>query len=307
MMHMTLARSCLGIKEVPGKKDNPKIMEMYKTVGHGWVEHDEVAWCAAFVGAMLERAGIASTRNLAARSYLKWGVPVELADLDEGDVVVFKRGNSSWQGHVAFATGKQTRTSIEVLGGNQSNGVNIKMYPKSKLLGVRRAQKAGWSVQAVQTKLKKLGYHEVGMVDGKSGPRTKAAILAFRNDNELPLTDMIDGQLVEALKTAKHREIGEARAKGTPKGSRIVSGANASMASGAVGLAVSVAGKAQETLDHAEGGVSAISRFTSLVGLGDAVQPYLPYIGALIFVIIIIVAWRIRSARVEDFREGKTP
>lgn len=305
-MHMTLAKSYLGIKEVPGKKDNPKIMGMYKTVGHAWVEHDEVAWCAAFVGAMLERAGLPSTRSLAARSYLKWGVPVDAKDAQVGDVVVFKRGNSSWQGHVAFFV-RQTKSLIFVLGGNQANGVNIKGYAKSKLLGIRRAQKAEWSVQAVQTKLKKLGYHEVGMVDGQIGPRTKAAILAFRNDNGLPLTDAIDNQLIDTLKTAKPREIGEARASGTPKHSRIVTGSNATIATSAAGLGLSALGKAQETLDQAETGVSAISRFTSLVGLGEAIQPYLPFIGMAIFAAIILIAWRVRSARIEDFQTGKTP
>ena len=50
MTHMSIARSYLGTKEIKGSADNPKIMEMYRTVGHHWVEHDEVAWCAAFVG-----------------------------------------------------------------------------------------------------------------------------------------------------------------------------------------------------------------------------------------------------------------
>ena len=55
-----------------------------------------------------------------------------------GDVVVFKRGNSSWQGHVAFFV-KDKGALIEVLGGNQSNAVNVKGYQASKLLGIRRA------------------------------------------------------------------------------------------------------------------------------------------------------------------------
>ena len=70
MTHMSIARSYLGTKELKGSADNPKIMEMYRTVGHHWVEHDEVAWCAAFVGHCLEKAGFTSTRKLNARSYL---------------------------------------------------------------------------------------------------------------------------------------------------------------------------------------------------------------------------------------------
>lgn len=162
-------------------------------------------------------------------------------------------------------------------------------------------------VEATQHELHRLGYHQVGKVDGMIGNRTRGAILAFQDDNGLDLDPKPTYDLLRKMKNAKPAHIDEARAKGTPKGSRIVTGANASMASGAAGLAVSAAGTAQETLDQAEGGVSAISRFTSLVGISDAVQPYLPFIGAAIFAIIIVVAWRIKSARVEDFRTGKTP
>ena len=74
------ARSYLGTKEVTGPADNPKIMEMYRTIGQDWVEHDEMAWCAAFVGHCLERSGISSTRKLNARSYLAWGEKVSSLD-----------------------------------------------------------------------------------------------------------------------------------------------------------------------------------------------------------------------------------
>ena len=69
----------LGVHEVAGRGDNPRIIEMFKDVGHSAVEDDEVAWCAAFAGACLERSGHRSTRSLMARSYLTWGEP-----LDEG-------------------------------------------------------------------------------------------------------------------------------------------------------------------------------------------------------------------------------
>ena len=133
-----IARTYIGTTEGPGPADNPKILEMYATIGQDWVEHDDVAWCAAFVGHCLEQAGLRSTRKLTARSYLEWGVPVELAEAQEGDIVVFRRGSSEWQGHVGFFVA-QSGQMIEVLGGNQSDAVNIKRSAASKLLGVRRA------------------------------------------------------------------------------------------------------------------------------------------------------------------------
>jgi len=117
---------------------NPKVVKYFADVGHAWVKDDETAWCAAFVGAMLERCQIKSTKALNARSYLDWGTPVSLAEARPGDIVIFSRGNpNGWQGHVAFFV-KSSKTTITVLGGNQANQVNEKAYPKNRLLGVRR-------------------------------------------------------------------------------------------------------------------------------------------------------------------------
>ena len=116
MTPLEIAQGYIGTVEGPGPEDNPAIMAMYASVGHDWVEHDSVAWCAAFVGHCLEKAGLRSTRRLNARSYLDWGIPVDLAEAQEGDIVVFSRGSKSWQGHVGFFV-KTTGAMIEVLGG----------------------------------------------------------------------------------------------------------------------------------------------------------------------------------------------
>ena len=121
--------------------NNPKVVAYFKDSGNPGVKDDETAWCAAFVGAMLRRAGVKSTGALNARSYLDWGKPVDRKDAQPGDVVIFKRGNSSWQGHVAFFV-KDRGALIDVLGGNQSNAVNVKGYSAKSLLGIRRPQKA---------------------------------------------------------------------------------------------------------------------------------------------------------------------
>ena len=76
---------------------------------------------------------------LTARSYLEWGEPVDRQNAREGDICVFTRGNSTWQGHVAFFV-KDNGKTISVLGGNQSNAVNIKNYSADRLIGIRRAK-----------------------------------------------------------------------------------------------------------------------------------------------------------------------
>jgi uncharacterized protein (TIGR02594 family) len=310
MTAFDIARSYLGIKEVAGPRDNPKIMEMYASVGHDWVEHDETAWCAAFVGHCLEKAGIRSTRALNARSYLTFGEPVAVTDAREGDIVVFERGSSSWQGHVAFFI-KATATQIEVLGGNQSNGVTIARYPRSRLLGIRRALGVGSSakpaLRVVQHKLKELGYHEVGAIDGLFGPRTRAAILAFKADNGLLLTPDIDVAFTTALEKAPPRAIAPERASGKPQASRIVSAANAQIATGIAGT-ITIAGAAiAPAIEAAEQAKDMTERAIGLLNLTEFVAPFLPWIGIAIFVVVIILAWRARAARIEDFRTGRTP
>jgi len=133
-----LAKAEVGIVEWKDG-NNPKVVAYFKDSGNAGVKDDETAWCAAFVGAMINRSGGKGTGALNARSYLDWGVPVARKDAKPGDVVIFKRGNSSWQGHVAFFV-QDRGARIDVLGGNQSDAVNVKGYPASSLLGIRRAK-----------------------------------------------------------------------------------------------------------------------------------------------------------------------
>lgn len=117
---------------------NPKVVAYFKDSGNGFMTDDSTPWCAAFVGAMLHRAGGSGTGKLTARSYLEWGMPVNRKDARPGDIAVFQRGNSAWQGHVAFFV-EDRGALIKVLGGNQADAVNVKSYQASQLLGIRRA------------------------------------------------------------------------------------------------------------------------------------------------------------------------
>lgn len=309
--YMQIARDLVGTKELKGSADNPRVMEMYRTVGHDWVEHDETAWCAAFVGFCLEKADCRSTRKLNARSYLTWGEKVAgVEQAREGDVVVFTRGPRSTEGPVAFFL-KAVGAQVEVLGGNQSDAVAVARYPKSRIIGIRRPPAAVVSerpeLKVVQQQLKDLGYYEVGNVDGRYGPRTRAAVLAFRADNGLALNPDVDVQLAEALQQARPRAVSAARAEGKPQGSRIVRAANGQIATGIVGMAgvaASVVTPAVATAEHAK---DITERTVGLLNLTDWLLPVLPWAGAVIFVVVIVLAWKARAARIGDYRTGKTP
>ena len=310
MTPFEIARSYIGTTEGPGPENNPIIMAMYASVGHDWVEHDSVAWCAAFVGHCLEKAGIPSTRQLPARSYLDWGVPVDLADAQPDDIAVIPRGTSSWQGHVFFID-RIDGPWVWGLGGNQSDAVNVKRYPVSKLLGVRRAGNVApavtMSIRDVQTRLRALGYHEVGTVDGVVGPRTRAAILAFRDDNVLPLVPIIDMALAEALERAAPREVALARATGSPEQSRIVAAANAQIGLGVLGAACTLGSQIAPALAEAEQAQDLAARMVALFGVQSWLPTALPWVGMAVFVAVILYALRARAARIEDHQIGRTP
>ena len=133
----------IGVKEVPGKGNNPQVVKYHKyaTVKNDKGMDDSVPWCASFVAYCLEQVGMGSTNNKAARSYLKWGVS-SAKDPLPGDIVVFWRGSrTGWMGHVGFLVEKKLNGELYVLGGNQSDEVNVKKFRPTQLLDIRRSSK----------------------------------------------------------------------------------------------------------------------------------------------------------------------
>lgn len=129
---LDIARGQIGVKEWSGAANNPLVLEYYREAGVAQ-STDSVPWCAAFVGAMLHRAGIASSGSLMARSYLEWGKP--LKGPVRGCVVVLERGQAP-AGHVAFVDGWGANM-IKCLGGNQGDAVSIANYARTRVLGYR--------------------------------------------------------------------------------------------------------------------------------------------------------------------------
>lgn len=124
----------LGQHEFPDTPANPHIRDLYADAHHPEIASDEVAWCAAYVSACLERANIRSARTLLARDYLTWGAPLDAPR--PGAIAVLSRDPDPNAGHVAFLIG-QTADQLILLGGNQSNAVTVQAFPKSRLLSLR--------------------------------------------------------------------------------------------------------------------------------------------------------------------------
>ena len=128
----------LGLRETPGTgNNNPVIMNMAKELGISHIyKNDEVAWCALYMCFLCHITGkpmpFESYDILRAKSFEKWGSPVDVPQF--GDVLVFSRPEGA---HVGLYIA-ESKTTFFVLGGNQSNSVNITEILKSRLTASRR-------------------------------------------------------------------------------------------------------------------------------------------------------------------------
>lgn len=144
-----LAERFVGVKEIPGSEDNPQILSMLK-LDADWPENDECPWCAGFVGYIMWLLRLPRSKSLLARSWLNIGRPVTLGEAQIGfDIVILSRGdppqpgpeNTTAPGHVGFFAGDgwyQGKQVVYLLGGNQSDEVNLRSYPVDRVLGIRR-------------------------------------------------------------------------------------------------------------------------------------------------------------------------
>lgn len=152
----SVARRFIGQKEVPGQVANPHILAMLK-LDDSWPQDDSVPWCSAFVNYVFWILGMERTKSLRARSWLTVGYPIPMDRAHTGfDVVILRRGTGRQPGpevidapgHVGLYSGHTppgptSHASVSLLGGNQSDGVNIAAYPLDRVLGVRRILDSG--------------------------------------------------------------------------------------------------------------------------------------------------------------------
>lgn len=130
------ARSLQGTREIPGPKHNTFI-------SNGWgrldkklgltarYNDDETPWCGLFVAHCIDASGIEFPRLYPrALAWDDWGQPCPPC---VGAVATFKRGGG---GHVGFLVGEDA-TRFYVLGGNQSNAVNVMPLDKARLSKTR--------------------------------------------------------------------------------------------------------------------------------------------------------------------------
>lgn len=129
---MAKARASIGVREVPGTGNSATIMGWARKLGSRVLgmayNADSVPWCGLFVAHVLGECQIAAPPiAVRASAWGKWGR--ELLGPRPGCILVFVRKGG---GHVGFYVGEDA-THYHVLGGNQSDAVNVMRLEKRRL------------------------------------------------------------------------------------------------------------------------------------------------------------------------------
>lgn len=141
MKWMEVAKSLIGTKEVPGAANNPKIMGWGNALGAKILGikylGDNVPWCGLFAAWCIQQAGFTPPKiAIRAKEWAKFGtaIPLDSKSIPYGAIVVFTRSGG---GHVGFVVGVHADGSLDVLGGNQGDAVNVRKFPRSRATALR--------------------------------------------------------------------------------------------------------------------------------------------------------------------------
>lgn len=140
MQWMTEARRLIGTREVPGGASNPVIMAWGNRLGARVLGiaygADSVPWCGLFAAWCIQHAGITPPKiAIRAKAWATWGTPLPLSGTPPmGAIAVFGRDGG---GHVGFVNSVNADGSINVLGGNQGDAVNVRRFSRDRLVALR--------------------------------------------------------------------------------------------------------------------------------------------------------------------------
>lgn len=176
--------------------------------------------------------------------------------MDRRVIEEFEREGWEWGGHWTRADGMHFQAAR-----TRANPPRLK--PASQAEPMPKVV-SKTEIERLQTALKGLGYHEVGMIDGIMGSKTRGALLAFKADNGLPLMLDIDNATWAALSKAKPRPVAPERAVATEAPSEAAKAAKAAQVAGGAAVAV---GATDAALKPA-GGLSGVTEW--LTGAGEA-------------------------------------
>ncbi len=130
---LTKAKSYVGLREIPGPRHNNVIVGWLAKL-RAWWRDDETPWCGVFVAHCMQECDLPFPKlYMRAKEWSEYGALLRTTRLAPGAILVFDRAGG---GHVGFYVGED-ETHYHVLGGNQSNAVNVMRLAKSRLVASR--------------------------------------------------------------------------------------------------------------------------------------------------------------------------
>lgn len=130
---LTVAADLIGTTEIVGPKHSSRITGWLKKLGAWWVD-DDTPWCGVFAAHCVQSVGLPIPKAYyRASAWADLGQNLRADRLAPGAILVFARKGG---GHVGFYMG-ESATHYAVLGGNQSNAVNVTKIAKGRLTASR--------------------------------------------------------------------------------------------------------------------------------------------------------------------------
>ena len=140
LIHVANARKYIGTVEVKGTKHNPKILALtvkaFAATGKkSWINEDDTPWCGSYLGGVFAESGLGHKIPKEFYRAREWeSAGTKLTRPAYGCVVTFTRDGG---GHVGIVVGKTKTGMLKVLGGNQSDAVNIADFDPKRVTSYR--------------------------------------------------------------------------------------------------------------------------------------------------------------------------
>ena len=133
LTHVAIARKYIGLTEIKASNRHPTIDAWAKTLSGKWLLGQP--WCGTFCAQVFKEAGLGHKipkEFFRAKAWENAGTKLDKPAY--GCVVTFTRDGG---GHVGFVVGKTKTGMLKVLGGNQSNAVNIADFDPKRVTSYR--------------------------------------------------------------------------------------------------------------------------------------------------------------------------
>lgn len=133
LKHIAVARGYIGLKEIGAANRNPTVDAWAKTLSGKWLIGQP--WCGTFCAQVFKEIGLSAKVPKDFFRAREWeNAGTKLTKPAYGCIVTFTRDGG---GHVGFVVGKTKAGMLKVLGGNQSDAVNIADFDPKRVTSYR--------------------------------------------------------------------------------------------------------------------------------------------------------------------------